>query len=1000
MTETMRVSFLTIFFFCGALAGGLAQPANDDCENAIAIDDPERYCSDIAAFTTQGATPSSYGPADCFPSAANDVWFTFIPTKTTVTITVIGDERELSGGTLRLPEVALYSGSCGGVIEQLRCGIDETGNNITEITRGGLTVGIPHLIRVQGRNNTGTFQLCINNFNPPIEPGQDCFSAGVLCNKEPFNVESVFGAGDDPTELQDAPCFQNAAGQYESSSVWFSWTAANTGTLTFTLTPNNASDDLDFVVYELPSGPRNCGDKIVIRCMASGATLGNPGRGSCTGATGLNNDSEDIGEPAGCDDRRQDNFLAPLQMEEGKSYALVVNNFTDSRNGFGIEFGGSGEFLGPQADFTTDEPDQTICVGEEITFTDASSFALGAISSWTWSFGPDASTATLEGQGPHTISYSSAGLKSIVLTVESDQGCIVTEIGTVLVECCGDHFSIDGNISNLQCPDDNTGEIDLSVTNPYGPYEFQWTGGRQTRRIDRLERGEYVVTISDMAGCDTTLTFEVESPDTFDVDTLITMPTCNGGTDGAVTLQVEGGTGPYEFDWENTGFDPDNSLNDLSVGDYAVAIRDANNCRIDLTIPVRELQLVLDPMVEAIDSPTCNGFSDGSIVVEIANGLGPFEYDWNDGRGFQDENSLTGIAEGVYEVEVRDANLCQGNFVFNMDDPPALSLDFDPMDASCSGINDGEAAAVVGGGVGGYAYQWSNNRQDSVITDLTAGAYSVTVTDANGCEIEGQVNIDEPISVVIDVIDVVDVICNGESTGSVTVAGNGGTEPFEYSLDGVSFQSSGSFGNLPAGDYTFTVQDARGCSETTQASITEPEALIVDAGEDQTIQLGSNTRLRALSNGTGVSFQWSPGGSLSCTNCPNPSAGPIEETVYVVTAMDEKNCTATDSLTIFIDPNRPVYIPNAFTPDGDGVNDYFTLFGGSAVGEIQRLQVFDRWGELIYEGENIPANVESAGWDGTFRGQEMNNGVFVYFFEVKFIDGKVINYQGDITLLR
>lgn len=994
----MRVLLITIVLFCGILTVGLAQPANDDCENAIVITEVNDWCSEPGEFTNRDATPSGYDGASCFAGAGDDVWFRFTPVATDVTITINGNSGAAGGGTLSNPEVSLYLGACGNQLNEQECTSDRSGNNIVELYKGGLAVGQPYLIRVQGVNgNVGTFQLCINNYNPPVEPGGDCFDASILCNKDPFVVQSVTGAGADPTEANDAPCLNQFGSNVESNSTWFTWTAATTGTLEFTLTPLNPADDLDFVLYELPNGPRNCEGKIVVRCMASGDFDPNS---PCMGPTGLREGEDDIGEPPGCDDPRQTNFLAPLEMEEGKSYALMVNNFTSTGNGFKVEFGGSGEFLGPEAAFNTDEPDQTVCVGAEITFTDASTFALGAISSWTWSFGAGANPTSVEGQGPHTVTYSSTGLKSIVLTVESDQGCIVTEIGTVLVECCSGHFDVDGAISNLQCPNDSTGQIDLTVTNPYGPYEFQWTGGRQTRLIDGLPRGAYEVTISDAAGCDTTLTFEVESPDTFDVDTLITMPTCNGGVDGAVTLQVQGGTGPYEYNWQNTGFAPDNTLSDLSVGDYDVAIRDANNCRIDLTIPVRELQLVLDPTVEAVNPPTCNGFSDGSIVVEIANGRGPFEYDWNDGRGFQDENSLTGINEGVYQVEVRDANLCRGNFIFEMDDPPALTLDFDPMDASCNGISDGEAAAVAGGGVGGYAYGWSNGGQDSVITDLSAGAYSVTVTDANGCEIEGEVIIDEPISVNIEVLEVIDVICNGESTGSVTVAGIGGTEPFEYSVDGISFQSGGTFGNLPAGDYTLAVRDARGCSVTTQATVNEPEALIVDAGEDQTIQLGSNTRLRALSNGAGVSFQWSPGGSLSCTNCPNPSAGPVEQTVYVVTAVDQNNCTATDSLTVFIDPNRPVYIPNAFTPDGDGVNDYFTLFGGPAVSEILRLQVFDRWGELIYEGENIPANVESAGWDGTFRGQEMNNGIFVYFFEVRFIDGEVINYQGDITLLR
>lgn len=998
MMDNMRFFFTTIFFLCAFTTVTLAQVTNDECDTAIPIDEVERYCSEVGEFSNQGATPSSFGAADCFGDANNDVWFTFIPTKTTVTVSVIGAARNNRGGSLVRPEVALYTGSCDGTITQLRCGSDITGNNIIEITRGGLAVGVVHRIRVQGRaGSTGTFQLCINNFNPPVEPGQDCPEASVLCNKEPFNVEKVFGPGADPTEANDAECFFNVAApgeNIESSSVWFAWTADNDGTLTFTLTPNNAGDDLDFVVYELPNGVRDCRDKIVLRCMASGGF----GAGVCQGPTGLDNNSEDVGEPGGCFERRQDNFLAPLVMEEGKSYALMVNNFSDTESGFGIEFGGDGEFVGPQADFTTDQPDQTVCVGGDITFTDASSFALGAITSWNWNFGAEASITEASGPGPHEVSYRSSGLKSIVLSVESEQGCVVTKIGTILVECCDDHFSLDGNVTEVQCVGDQNGTIDLMVDNPYGPYEYRWTNAATTEDLSDLGVGEYTVTISDAALCDTTATFEV-TVDSVDIDTLLTPPTCNGGMDGAITLETSGGNPPFEFNWEGQGFTTENSLTNLSVGDYNVTVRDANDCAFDFTIPLRELELVLDPTVQAIDPPSCAGFDDGSIQVIIDNGLGPFEYNWNDGRGFQDDNSLTGIPEGVYQVEVRDANLCRGNFTFDMEAPPPLSLAFDVMSTSCNGNSDGEVAAVVSGGVGNYTYRWDGGQPDSVLTQIPAGTYQVTVLDANNCEIDGQVVVEEPEVVDVEVVDIVDVLCNGESTGAVTVMGIGGTPPFEFSVGDV-FQSSPTLTGLPAGTFTITLIDSQGCSETVQATVNEPAPLTVDAGEDQSIKLGFNTRLRAFPNDPNVVYEWSPATTLSCVDCPNPAAAPVNTTVYKIAVTNEQGCLALDSLEVTVIEDRPVYIPNAFSPNGDGVNDFFTLFGGPAAAEILDLKIFDRWGELIFDKQNIPLNQESAGWDGTFNGKELSSAVFVYMAEVAFIDNKTILFKGDITLLR
>lgn len=995
----MRAVFVIVLssFCCITLT--TAQPLNDDCEGALEITEVADWCSEVGEFSNEGATPSGYDGAFCFSEGSNDVWFRFTPIATDVTITVIGNSAGgAGGGTLQRPEVALYLGSCGNSINEQECSSDQAGNNIVELYKGGLAVGQEYLIRVQGINGrTGTFELCINNFNPPVEPGGDCFDASVLCNKDPFVVQQVTGTGSDPTEANDAPCLNEFGGNVESNSTWFTWTAATSGTLEFTLSPLNPSDDLDFVLYELPNGPLNCEGKVVVRCMASGDfNFPSP----CMGPTGLRDGEDDIAEPPGCNDPRQSNFLQPLDMEEGKSYALMVNNFSSTGNGFKVEFGGSAEFLGPQAAFNTSEPDLTVCVGQPITFTDASTFALGAISKWTWSFGADAEPAVAETQGPHEVTYSTAGVKSIVLTVESDQGCLVTEIGTILVECCSDHFSIDGAVSNLQCPDDQTGAIDLSVDNPYGPYEYRWPEDRRTEDIDNLGRGDYTVTISDMAGCDTTATFTVSSPDTFDIDTALIMPTCNGGTDGAISLATSGGTPPYQYNWQKLGFTPNSTLNNLSAGDYSVSIRDENGCQTDLEIPLRELELILDPTVSAIDPPSCAGFSDGSIQVTVANGLGPFEFNWQDGQGFRDQSSLTGLPEGMYQVEVRDANLCKGSFTFDVIEPLPLALDFDVFDVSCFGLSDGEAAAVVSGGVGGYRYTWSDNQQDSVAIDLAAGTYTVTVNDANDCDIEGEVTLSQPPDVGLEVIDIQDVICNGEATGQVTLAGNGGSPPFTYSLDGVTFQPGDSFGSLPAGTYTFSTADAQGCIETVEASIAEPPPLVVDAGEDRTIDLGFNTRLRALANAAGVTFQWSPPDSLNCVACPDPVANPVQSTTYVVQITDEKSCTATDSLNIIVSQNRPIYVPNAFSPDGDGLNDYFTLYGGPAARRIRTLKVFDRWGELIFEKDDIPLNEESAGWDGTFNGQRLNNAVFVFFAEVEFIDSFVRIYEGDITLLR
>jgi gliding motility-associated-like protein len=310
-------------------------------------------------------------------------------------------------------------------------------------------------------------------------------------------------------------------------------------------------------------------------------------------------------------------------------------------------------------------------------------------------------------------------------------------------------------------------------------------------------------------------------------------------------------------------------------------------------------------------------------------------------------------------------------------------------------------ASIVTGGVGGYSYQWSNNSDSTAIENLPAGDYLLLVTDANGCEIQDVATVIQPDPVFIEIVDIVDLICNGEPTGVITVEGSGGVPPFMYSINGSPFQSEPVFTELFAGDYVLTIMDSEGCMAEVEGFVDQPPPLIVDAGEDQIIELGFSTDIRATVSEFPVSYQWTPSDFLVCDTCA--FTGVIQPTgniTYTITATNEDGCMATDSVTIFVIKNRPIYIPNVFSPNGDGLNDGFTVFGGPAVAEIRNLKIFDRWGELIFDQDNLPINSEAEGWDGKFKGEPMTSAVFVYLAEVQFIDGEVVLFDGDVTLLR
>ncbi len=988
-------------FAVALLAVSLLRAQGESCDTATPLSNVSSWCSEVGAYNNLGAVED--GPnAGCFPNAQDnlDVWFSFVAEATDVNVSISGATGQNNGGTLENVQFALYSGDCGTLTE-IGCFSDALGDNGGQVFAGPLTIGETYYIQVSARQgNQGTFQICVNNFNAIPDPSSDCNTGVILCDKSPFTVERVFGVGQVPNELGGVSCATVACPLEESGSAWYKWTCDEAGSLTFTLTPLNPVDDLDFVVYELPNGLENCDGKIDLRCMASGEVVGAPFAEwePCTGPTGLQIGDPDVGESCGCTPG-DNNFVAQVEMVAGRSYALVVNNFSQSGSGFSVEFGGTGTFLGPEAEFRTNSPNDTLCLEESITFTDESSFP-GGIASWEWDFGEDAAPASLDGEGPHSVDYSTPGIKNILLRVTTADGCVVTHIESVYVKCCEGDFQVGGDITDPFCPNDSTGAIAITVANDNPPYAFAWDTGADTDNIDALPTGDYTVTITDDFTCDTVITYTVEGPPDFDVDTLINMPRCDGGTDGQIQLLVEGATPPYQFSWQGGAFANDNTLSNLPVGDYPVTIRDANGCELDLVIPVRELVLQLDPTVTDTINPSCTGFSDGSILLSIANGLPPYQYNFNDGNGFVSANTISGLPAGTYVVDVLDANLCEGTFAFVLEDPPPLQNTFELNNISCFGAADGVLGAVVSGGVGSYGYQWSTGAGSPFIEELDEGAYTVTITDGNGCVLIADTSFTQPPPLSVEVADLQNLLCFGDSSGFVGLNGLGGTPPYEFSIDGLSFQIDPQFSGMNAGDYAFFIMDGNGCTATVEATLTQPPQLTVDAGLEVRIELGYDDQLLAFPNNPLVSYAWSPPDSMSCTDCPNPTVNPVNTTLYTVTVTDEDGCTATDSVFVRVLKNRPLYVPDAFSPNGDGRNDAFTVYAGPGVRRIQALKIFNRWGGMVFDGRDFAPNEPALGWDGTFRGEPSQIGVYAFYAEVLFVDGITVLVEGDLQLVR
>jgi len=497
---------LLVLLFFSLLQTALFAQANDECAGAILISDPTDFCSSTPVENNISATISPQPLPVCFPPGVQgDVWYTFTAVSTDLLFLLQGNTPSNSTSTLLRPAVALYSGDCGNLTE-VACRFNSR-NSFTMFSPD-LVVGQQYFLRIASLT-PGTFRFCIQN-QPALDPvSADCPTATFICSKDPIIVGNVTGAGVIPNEIdnQNAPCFQGLAG--ETTSAWFVFTAANNGSLIFSITPSDPEDDLDFVLYRLPGGPGNCAGRVSERCMAAGDFNS---QSPCMGPTGLNFTATDVNQPPGCAPG-QDNWLRFINLVPGRTYALVVNNFTAEGNGFTIEWGGTAIFQGTaKAKIETNAPDKKICLGEELIVTDSSSVGSGTINFWSWNFGAGAVPATSSEQGPVTVQYQTPGPKSIILTVATDEGCAALDTVFLLVEVC---CIIDADVSVVPgCPDDPAATATVDVQNGIAPINITWSNGQSgletTTTFD--SSGVYSVVVEDALGCKDSLTFPVNTP--------------------------------------------------------------------------------------------------------------------------------------------------------------------------------------------------------------------------------------------------------------------------------------------------------------------------------------------------------------------------------------------------------------------------------------------------------------------------------------------------------
>jgi gliding motility-associated-like protein len=441
-------------------------------------------------------------------------------------------------------------------------------------------------------------------------------------------------------------------------------------------------------------------------------------------------------------------------------------------------------------------------------------------------------------------------------------------------------------IGTVTCQSGNIGVAEVTISGGFSPYTFLWSNGATTSQISQLSAGTYTVTVTDVNGCTSvsSATILQQSGTVSLAVTNVNMVACHGAGNGSAVALPSGGSTPYNYQWSHGATNA--SVSNLQAGLYTVTVTDANGCTAVQSIQITEPSSAVQAVASVVSNVRCNNGNNGSVSVQVSGGNTPYSYMWSNGSFGQNLNNLPA---GNYSLVVTDADGCSDSLqvsVIEPQQPVVLSL-LDLQHLTCGQNTGGSISVQASGGTGILNYLWSNGSTTPSISGLAAGTYTVTVTDANGCEVLSAFTVTGSATVVsVSANQVQNVLCFNLSNGSIDINATG-DQPLTYLWN--NGLTSEDLQNLHAGIYTVTVTDVNGCTALQSFTITQPLApLIPVLNLMDSIDCFGDTASISVSISGGTSpyqYQWSNGSSSQLMQTPN--AG-----VYTVTVTDSNGCNA------------------------------------------------------------------------------------------------------------
>lgn len=539
------------------------------------------------------------------------------------------------------------------------------------------------------------------------------------------------------------------------------------------------------------------------------------------------------------------------------------------------------------------------------------------------------------------------------VTVIDNNGCV---IDTCLIINNPPALSINLNATDQACYNSCDGSITAQVTGGIAPYSFLWSNNEVVSTINNLCTGVYTVTVTDENGCQAYSSTSITTPQELGIVVQnIVNPTC-GNSDGSISIGVTGGTFPYSYEWD-TGTSTGNTISNISSGSYTVTVTDAHNCIALLTVDLDDLSapIIDDIIVTHVD---CYGNSSGSAEVFFTSSTPWNTIEWSDG---QNTALAVNLSVGTYSVTITDDNGCQAVESIVITQPNTLvSSIANYNNVTCNGFCNGNATALVTGGMQPFTYSWSSGASSDFANNLCPGEHSLTVTDANGCQSISSLSISEPPPLSISGT-AIHTSCYGGNDGMITVTASGGTGNYSYSWPQLG-ESSNVVTGLTASSYTIIVYDVSDYSCFISETYVVGEPAQIQAfftTENSTCNLDNGIAcVDVVFGGTGsYSYNWNPGGyTTECINNVAPGT-------YIITITDANNCEAVYDVSI--DETMPLQIDNV-------IYHPVNCHGGN-----------DGYGEVFASGGSPPYQYN---WTPNVTDQSYSDELYAGIYNVQVVD--------------